>query len=166
MLSKRAASKCETSPLSNFQNASADRLVRGAHHRRCAREGLTAAMMPYHPGSCKYTGWRLRPASVIQVIDRLMPPGSIGTSETGPFAKVCYSPFSVISSLKPLSTSGSARSVLLLVPSVCFFKLDYAKHPDASTYKLHFNDHTNIHGCPGVFSPYVLFCGSVRWETY
>ena len=44
---KRAASKCETSQLSNFQNAGADRFVRGAHHRRCAREGLTAPMMPY-----------------------------------------------------------------------------------------------------------------------
>ena len=38
---KRAASKCETSLLSNYPNASADRFVRGAHHRRCAREGLT-----------------------------------------------------------------------------------------------------------------------------
>jgi hypothetical protein len=38
---KRAASKCETSLLSNYPNASANHFVRGAHHRRCAREGLT-----------------------------------------------------------------------------------------------------------------------------
>src|SRR5215217_6586647 len=43
------------------------------------------------------------------------------------FSKVWYSPLSIISSLKPLSTSGSAPNVLLLVPSVCFFKPDYAK---------------------------------------
>jgi len=27
--------------------------MRGAHHRRCAREGLTAVMMPYAKDSCK-----------------------------------------------------------------------------------------------------------------
>jgi len=32
------------------KNAGADRFVRWAHHRRCAREGLTAAMMPYGCG--------------------------------------------------------------------------------------------------------------------
>jgi len=47
---KRAASKCETSLLSNFPNASANRFMRGAHHRRCAREGLTGSMMPHRSG--------------------------------------------------------------------------------------------------------------------
>ena len=44
---KRAASKCENKPALELPNASAYRFVRGAHHRRCAREGLTGAMMPY-----------------------------------------------------------------------------------------------------------------------
>jgi hypothetical protein len=30
-----------------IQTSGADRFVRGAHHRRCAREGLTAVMMPH-----------------------------------------------------------------------------------------------------------------------
>jgi hypothetical protein len=34
-----------------IQTSSADRFVRGAHHRRCAREGLTWLMMPY--AQCK-----------------------------------------------------------------------------------------------------------------
>jgi hypothetical protein len=33
-----------------IQTSSADRFVRGAHHRRCAREGLTGFMMPYVQG--------------------------------------------------------------------------------------------------------------------
>jgi putative transcriptional regulator len=46
-LIRRAASLCETSPLSNHPNAGAYRFLRGAHHRRCAREGLTEPMMPH-----------------------------------------------------------------------------------------------------------------------
>ena len=30
-----------------IQTSGADRFVRGAHHRRCAREGLTGFMMPH-----------------------------------------------------------------------------------------------------------------------
>ena len=33
-----------------IQTSGADRFVRGAHHRRCAREGLTGFMMPYVRG--------------------------------------------------------------------------------------------------------------------
>ena len=65
---------------------------------------------------------------------------------------VCYSPISIIRSLNH-STSGSARSVLLLVPSVCFFKRDYAKYPDAHIYKPHFNEHTKIRGRTNPFLP-------------
>src|SRR6185295_10990141 len=43
MLSKGAASECENKPALELPNASADRFMRGAHHRRCAREGLTGA---------------------------------------------------------------------------------------------------------------------------
>jgi|SRR5687768_1490040 len=67
---------------------------------------------------------------------------------------VCYSPISIIRSLNH-STSGSARSVLLLVPSVCFFKRDYAKYPDAHIYKPHFNEHTKIRGRTNPFLLYV-----------
>jgi hypothetical protein len=38
---KRAASEVEISLLSNYPNANANFFLRGAHHRRCAREGLT-----------------------------------------------------------------------------------------------------------------------------
>jgi hypothetical protein len=44
---KRAASEVEIGLLSNDPNAGANSFVRGAHHRRCAREGLTCIMMPY-----------------------------------------------------------------------------------------------------------------------
>jgi urease beta subunit len=33
-----------------IQTSSAYHFVRGAHHRRCAREGLTGFMMPYAQG--------------------------------------------------------------------------------------------------------------------
>src|SRR5690349_16258844 len=54
MLSKSGFDVCNK-PALELPNASADRFVRGAHHRRCAREGLTAAMMPYPKVSCKHT---------------------------------------------------------------------------------------------------------------
>ncbi len=38
---------CKTSLLSNHPKRPALRFVRGAHHRRCAREGLTWFIMPY-----------------------------------------------------------------------------------------------------------------------
>ena len=90
------------------KNASADRFMRGAHHRRCAREGLTAPMMPYGAVCCKRQNcwvrlqWRRR---------------------TSRLAKVWYSPLQHYQFFKPLSTSGFACSVLLLVPSVCFSNL-------------------------------------------
>src|SRR6185295_20126841 len=56
MLSKGAASECENKPALELPNASADQFMRGAHHRRCAREGLTAAIMPHGRVSCKLTG--------------------------------------------------------------------------------------------------------------
>jgi len=49
MLSKYERLRCvsKTSLLSNHPKRPALMFVRGAHHRRCAREGLTLAMMPY-----------------------------------------------------------------------------------------------------------------------
>ncbi len=42
---------CENKPaLEPSKTSSADHFVRGAHHRRCAREGLTGFMMPYAQG--------------------------------------------------------------------------------------------------------------------
>jgi len=38
---KRAASEVENQPALELPNASANSFVRRAHHRRCAREGLT-----------------------------------------------------------------------------------------------------------------------------
>jgi len=43
MLSEERLRSVKTSLLSNHPNAGANHFVRGAHHRRCAREGLTAA---------------------------------------------------------------------------------------------------------------------------
>ena len=47
LLIKRAASECEIRPTLELSERPALLLVRRAHHRRCAREGLTEPMMPY-----------------------------------------------------------------------------------------------------------------------
>jgi len=39
-----------------IQTSGADHFLRGAHHRRCAREGLTGLMMPYKQGPLQLTG--------------------------------------------------------------------------------------------------------------
>ena len=41
LLIKRAASECETKPTLELSKRPALTIVRRAHHRRCAREGLT-----------------------------------------------------------------------------------------------------------------------------
>jgi hypothetical protein len=46
------------------KNASADRFVRGAHHRRCAREGLTEPMMPYVGSKLQTHGTNATPRRV------------------------------------------------------------------------------------------------------
>ena len=53
MLLKERLLKLNTSLLSKIQTSGADRFVRGAHHRRCAREGLTVTMMPEWANGCK-----------------------------------------------------------------------------------------------------------------
>ena len=40
-----------------IQTSGANRFVRGAHHRRCAREGLTPLMMSHVWASCKLNGY-------------------------------------------------------------------------------------------------------------
>jgi hypothetical protein len=51
LLTRSGFDVCDTSLLSNHpKRPSADCFVRGAHHRRCAREGLTELMMPYLQG--------------------------------------------------------------------------------------------------------------------
>jgi len=47
---------CETACSRTIQTSGADHLVRGAHHRRCAREGLTGFMMPYLGGKLQGAG--------------------------------------------------------------------------------------------------------------
>jgi hypothetical protein len=59
---------------------------------------------------------------------------------------VCYIPFSIISSLKPLATSGSALTSSSLCRLFVFFKPDYARHPDAHIDKPHFHEHAKISG--------------------
>jgi len=85
-----------------IQTSGANCLGRGAHHRRCAREGLTEPMMPYVGGKLQAGG----------------PPPHSRRSSSG---NVVYFGQHFISSLKPLSTSGFAPA--LLVPSVCFSNL-------------------------------------------
>ena len=61
MLSTRSGfDVCDKSLLSNHPKRPALIVfVRGAHHRRCAREGLTCFMMPYVEVSCKLTGLKV-----------------------------------------------------------------------------------------------------------
>ena len=47
MLSNERLLKLKSACSRTIQNAGAELFMRGAHHRRCAREGLTGAMMPY-----------------------------------------------------------------------------------------------------------------------
>jgi hypothetical protein len=47
-----------------IQTSSADHFVRGAHHRRCAREGLTGFMMPHAQGKLQANRTGGTPCSV------------------------------------------------------------------------------------------------------
>src|SRR5260370_14975750 len=73
---KRAASEVEIGLLSNDPNAGANSFVRGAHHRRCAREGLTCIIMPYFRAGCKLAGLRFggstvrKPGTLLLIRDR------------------------------------------------------------------------------------------------
>ena len=112
----------KTSLLSNYPNASANRFVRGAHHRRCAREGLTGA----------YDALRDTP-----VARRLRRDSSKSVKKQELFyCDILRGAF--ISSLRPLATSGFAPSSSFLVPSVCFSNLTMPKDPDAYSHKPHF----------------------------
>ena len=71
-----AASMCVKQPaLEPSKTSSANHFVRGAHHRRCAREGLTGHMMPYVQGKLQadWAGgwcpdWSLRRSAPLRFI--------------------------------------------------------------------------------------------------
>ncbi len=55
MLSKKERLlKLKSACSRTIPNAGANSFMRGAHHRRCAREGLTGNMMPYLRAGCKF----------------------------------------------------------------------------------------------------------------
>ena len=65
MLSKRAASIYVKQACSRtIQTSGPNRFVRGAHHRRCAREGLIEVIMPDAGPSCKAPGGEDGPPDV------------------------------------------------------------------------------------------------------
>ena len=59
MLNEERLQKCnKQNLLSTIQTSGANRFVRGAHHRRCAREGLTWPMMPQIQPKLQVSGFK------------------------------------------------------------------------------------------------------------